>query len=194
MRFSIVETALFVLLLLIVPAFADHPKTTIRNELISAKLYLPDAKDGYYRGTRFDWSGVIYSLQHGGHEYFGEWQQSGDPYLHDRITGPVDSFDVDTDVKDDGKFLRIGVGVCNKRVDQSVIGHPFQIVNHGTWSVMQGANWIEFTHQLDDQATGHGYRYVKQLTLTPNKAELVIDHSLTNTGRPGFWDGVRPSK
>jgi hypothetical protein len=23
------------------------------------KLYLPDAEHGFYRGTRFDWSGVV---------------------------------------------------------------------------------------------------------------------------------------
>ena len=183
MRFLVAQTFFFVLISLSAPLFADHPQTTIRNELISAKLYLPHATAGYYRGTRFDWSGVIYSLRHDGHEYFGEWQQSDDPYLHDRITGPVDSFDVDTDIKDDGQFLRIGVGVCTKRVDQSVIKHPFRIINHGKWSITQGSNWIEFTHRLDDNASGHGYRYVKRLTLTPNNPELVIDHTLTNTGR-----------
>ena len=84
---------------------AGHPETTIQNNQVVAKLYLPDAKAGYYRGTRFDWSGIIYSLKHDGHEYFGEWQQSTDPYLHDRITGPVDSFDVDTEITDDETFL-----------------------------------------------------------------------------------------
>jgi hypothetical protein len=43
---------------------ADPPKAEIKNQHIRAKLYLPDAKDGFYRGTRFDWSGVIYSLEY----------------------------------------------------------------------------------------------------------------------------------
>ncbi|MCP4194172.1 MAG: hypothetical protein GY768_26475 [Planctomycetaceae bacterium] len=182
MRKVLALAALFFLLAVIMPAFGDHPKTAIRNGIITAKVYLPNATTGYYRGTRFDWSGVIYSLQHDGHEYFGEWQQSDDPYLHDRITGPVDSFDVDTEIDDDESFLRIGVGVCAKRTDQSVIKHPFRIVNSGNWKIRQGANWIEFIHQLDDEATGHAYRYVKRMTLTPSKAELVIDHSLENLG------------
>ena len=68
---------------------AEHPQVTIANSQVMAKLYLPDPASGYYRGTRFDWSGVIYSLQCDGHEYFGEWQKTDDPYLHDRITGTV---------------------------------------------------------------------------------------------------------
>ena len=49
------------------------PQTEIKNELIHARLYLPDAKNGYYRGSRFDWAGVIPSLEYKGHQYFGQW-------------------------------------------------------------------------------------------------------------------------
>jgi hypothetical protein len=35
------------------------PQTEIKNQHIQAKLYLPDSQNGFYRGTRFDWSGVI---------------------------------------------------------------------------------------------------------------------------------------
>ena len=37
---------------------ADHPSAPFANELIEARVYLPDPEKGYYRGTRFDWSGV----------------------------------------------------------------------------------------------------------------------------------------
>jgi hypothetical protein len=41
----------------------DEPSTAeIRNDRIRVKFYLPDAARGYYRGTRFDWSGMIGSL------------------------------------------------------------------------------------------------------------------------------------
>ena len=33
---------------------ADHPMAEVGNGQIRAKLYLPDAKNGYYRATRFD--------------------------------------------------------------------------------------------------------------------------------------------
>jgi hypothetical protein len=73
--------------------FAQYPQTSISNGLIEANLYLPDAKNGFYRGTRFDWSGVINSLKFKDHEYFGEWYQKHDPKRHDAITGPVEAFD-----------------------------------------------------------------------------------------------------
>ena len=43
--------------------FAQYPKTSISNGLIEANLYLPDDKNGFYTGTRFDWAGVINSLK-----------------------------------------------------------------------------------------------------------------------------------
>jgi len=44
------------------PSTAGPPEAWISNGLVRAKLYLPDAGNGYYRGTRFDWSGVIAGL------------------------------------------------------------------------------------------------------------------------------------
>ena len=34
-----------------------YPRAEIANESIRMELYLPDSVKGYYRGTRFDWSG-----------------------------------------------------------------------------------------------------------------------------------------
>ena len=73
-------------------ASTPFPQTEIRVDTTRAALYLPDAARGYYRGTRFDWSGVVSSLRWNGHEYFGEWFDKHDPVLHDGITGPVDEF------------------------------------------------------------------------------------------------------
>ena len=38
---------------------ADVPQAQISNGTVRATVYLPDAEKGYYRGTRFDWAGVI---------------------------------------------------------------------------------------------------------------------------------------
>ena len=71
----------------------DFPSAKITNGLITATLHLPDAEKGYYRGTRFDWSGVMPSLEYKGHQYFGLWNPAPyDPKLHDAITGPVEEF------------------------------------------------------------------------------------------------------
>ena len=167
---------------------AEHPSAPFANELIEARVYLPDPENGYYRGTRFDWSGAIYSLKYAGHQYFGEWQESSDPYLHDRITGPVEEYR--TAEKglgyDDGgnRFLRIGVGVVEKPdEDDYRWRHSYKIVDPGEWTIRQGANWIEFTQAVTESSLGYGYRLTKRLTLTPGQPELVIDHALENTGR-----------
>jgi hypothetical protein len=54
-------------------AAQGHPSHVIRNGEITARFYLPDATAGFYRSTRFDWSGAIASLQYKGHEYYGNW-------------------------------------------------------------------------------------------------------------------------
>src|SRR6266446_6054589 len=57
---------------------------------IRARLYLPDASTGFYRGTRFDWSGVIRSLEYAGHNYYPQWFQRSDPTVHDFIYDGAD--------------------------------------------------------------------------------------------------------
>jgi hypothetical protein len=71
------------------------PQTEISNSLIKAKIYLPDTEKGYYRGTRFDWSGNMPELVFNGHSYFGEWYTwytKYSPEIHDVIMGPVEEF------------------------------------------------------------------------------------------------------
>src|SRR5213083_1936753 len=81
-----------VIFLLACAAFAQPPQAEISTAKIKAKIYLPDPQNGYYRGTRFDWSGVVASLEWNGHSYFGQWFERYDPKLHDAITGPVEDF------------------------------------------------------------------------------------------------------
>src|SRR5271163_2587584 len=64
---------------------ADFPRAEFGNGEIHAKVYLPEVKRGYYQGTRFDWSGVLYSLQFKGHDYYGPWFQKSRPEIHDFI-------------------------------------------------------------------------------------------------------------
>ena len=51
----------------------SHPSHQMTNGEISATVYLPDAKSGFYTTTRFDWSGAIASLKYRGHDYYGIW-------------------------------------------------------------------------------------------------------------------------
>lgn len=40
------------------------------------KVYLPDAQNGFYRSTRFAWSGAIGLLEYHGHTYYKNWFKS----------------------------------------------------------------------------------------------------------------------
>ena len=168
---------------------ADPPQAEISNGLVRAKLYLPDAQDGYYRATRFDWSGVISSLEYKGHNYFGKWFERYDPKIHDAIMGPVEEFLTNgaglgyTEAKAGESFVRIGVGAARKpeepRYRQFV---TYEITDNGKWTVRKGADWVEFTHELQD-TSGYAYIYRKTVRLTEGKPEMVLEHSLKNTGR-----------
>jgi len=74
------------------PEAPQAPAVQIDNGLVRAVLFMPDAERGYYRGTRFDWSGAVADLQAGGHSYFGRWFPDYDPRKHDAIPGPVQDY------------------------------------------------------------------------------------------------------
>lgn len=169
----------------------DFPKAEISNGLIRAEIMLPDAQNGSYRATRFDWSGIISSLQFDGHEYFGRWYKHHDPKIHDAITGPVEEFRASEknsgldyeQTSPGGAFVRIGVGTVRKPDEKEYRAYDtYDIVDPGKRTIRKQADRIEFTHRLraDD---GYAYVYRKTLRLVKGKPELLIEHSLKNTGR-----------
>lgn len=167
-------------------AAAQFPQAEIANSAIRAKLYLPDAQSGYYRATRFDWSGVIASLEWKGHQYFGKWFERYDPKIHDAITGPVEEFLTNMsalgydEVKPGESFIRIGVGAVRKPDEPAYRRFvTYDITDHGKWSVKKKNDWIEFTHQLRDTA-GYAYQYRKKIRLDGNR--MLLEHRLKNTG------------
>lgn len=163
----------------------NFPHAEISNGIISAKLYLPDSKSGYYQATRFDWSGVISSLDYKGHSYFSEWFKVYDVRKHDAITGPVEEYEpIGYDnAKEGEKFLKIGVGALRKPNEKSYSSYTlYEITNPGEWTVKKRANRVEFIHELTDDS-GYSYLYRKTVKLTKGKPELVLEHSLKNTGK-----------
>ncbi|QRR03168.1 hypothetical protein [Dyadobacter sandarakinus] len=163
---------------------ADYPDADISNGTIKATLLLPDAANGYYRGTRFDWAGVIPKLEYKGHTYFGQWFPDYDPKLHDAIQGPVEEFvALDFDgTKSGEEFVKIGVGGLIKPDDKPyAFARYYEIKNPGKWSVNTRKDAVEFTHELKD-AAGYSYLYKKTVRLAKDKPELVLEHSLKNTG------------
>ena len=168
---------------------AEFPEATISNGQVSAKLYLPDSERGYYRASRFDWAGVIPELKYQGHSYFGQWFEIYDPKKHDAIMGPVEEFLSGRtlpgyeDAKAGESFLRIGVGLLRKP-DEPEFRRMFtyDVANPGKWTVTTKPDSVEFVHNLQDKASGYSYSYRKVVRLTPGKPELVLEHTLKNTG------------
>lgn len=162
---------------------SGNPEAEIRNEFITARLLLPDAENGYYRGTRFDWSGQIAHLEFDGHTYFGEWFDRYDPVLHDAIMGPVEEFGPlgYEEAKPGEAFVMIGIGALEKPVENAHnrFGY-YNIVDHGTWKVQQKPDRVEFVHELRHGDTG--YEYTKVVRLVPGKPEMELLHILKNTG------------
>jgi hypothetical protein len=162
---------------------ARFPKADISNGVVKARLYLPDEKKGYYQGVRFDRSGNIASLEYKGHSYFGQWFPKYDPKTHDAIMGPVEEFgSVEFNLKKPGQtFLKIGVGMLVKP-DNKVytIRKLYDNVNPGTWTVKKHPDHVVFIHELNDAE--YSYHYEKDVILSKDKPELVLSHTLKNTG------------
>jgi hypothetical protein len=174
---------LFSGLTIIIMPQMKFPQTEITNGLIKAEIYLPDPGQGYYRGTRFDWSGNMPSLVYKGHSYFGKWFDKYSPEIHDVIMGPVEEFTAldYPDTKPGETFVKIGVGVLTKPDDKPyTFSRVYPVVNQGKWSVKKHADKVEFTHVLKDKI--YSYKYDKTVQLTKDKPELVLFHTLKNTG------------
>jgi hypothetical protein len=156
-----------------------QPEAGISNGIIHARIYLPDSVNGYYRSTRFDWSGVMPSLEYKGHSYFGQWFPKYSPTINDAIMGPVESFSPlgYAEASAGGSFTEIGVGTLVR--PDSAAYSPFRyypIRDAGVWRVKRWKTGIEFRHTLS------GYVYTKTVRLVNGKPELVIAHRLRNTG------------
>jgi hypothetical protein len=176
---------------------ANPPEAAISSSQIKASLYLPDPHNGYYRGTRFDWSGVIYSLQHQGHDFYGPWYDKRRDDVHDfvyegddivagpcsAITGPVEEYSaIGYEVaQPGGSFLKIGIGVLRKP-DSAAYDHykNYEVIDPGKWTVRRGPDWVEFVQELTGP-DGYAYVYRKTVRLGSG-ATMVLEHSLKNTG------------
>ena len=165
-------------------SFQKSPETEITNGLIHASLYLPDPITGYYRGSRFDWSGVIASLEYNGHSYFGQWFNNYNPTKHDAIMGPVEAFDpIGYDEAKAGEsFMKIGIGELTKSDDSPYDFIKFYpIVNNGKWKVGLKRDQARFSHEL--KGIEYSYEYMKTVKLVKDKPVMILSHTLKNTGR-----------
>src|SRR5215469_11485697 len=181
----------------------DHPKALLTNGKLDALVFLPDSNNGYYRSTRFDWSGVVGCVSLNGHKFFGEWFGQYDPLKNDSIVGPVEEFRADdgpmgaragdppvkagaigyNEAKPGETFLKPGVGVLRKIDDAPYqFGGAYPMVDRGKWTVKVGKRSVQF-RQILRGPDGYAYEYEKKLTLDKNEPVMTLEHSLKNTGK-----------
>ncbi len=169
---------------------SDFPKAVLSNGPVQAVVYLPDAQKGYYRSTRFDWSGVVPCLSYKGHTYFGVWFNRYDRLVNDSITGPVEEFRSSdglssinyAEAKPGELFLKPGVGILRKTDDSPYkFNVVYPIVDGGSWTVRAKRTQVTLTHHLQS-SIGFAYVYEKTLKLDKHQPVLILEHHLKNTG------------
>lgn len=164
--------------------FSQYPSLEISNDEVKMKIFLPDEEKGLYRATRFDWSGVIGSVQYKGHEYFGYWKSTHDPMFHEDLTGPVEGFIEPglgyAEASAGEKFVRIGVGVIEKADEEEYNWREtYKITDFGKWKIDSGQDWITFSHEVQ---CDNGFAYVYEKNIKLKDDGFVIGHRLKNTG------------
>lgn len=167
----------------------EFPSADISSKQVKATLYLPDRDRGYYRGSRFDWAGVIPKLEYAGHSYFGVWFPKYDPLLHDAIQGPVEEFrSADGalgygEAKAGEMFVKIGVGVLRKPDDEPyAFARGYRVLSQGKWIVRPHPDRVEFVQELKG-VRDYAYVYSKTVKLDGKKPVLILEHKLKNTGK-----------
>lgn len=183
---------------------ADAPHAVLKKGRLRAELLLPDPQHGFYRGTRFDWSGMILDVRLGAARFYGPWFDAVAPGVRDYVdqgsrlvtgpntnaTGPAEEFQGDNanptpgynEAAPGGTFIKIGVGRLRRLDDRAYNRfNNYAIVDGGQWQIDRRADSIRFIHTLVPAADGYGYRYEKTVTLERDGA-LIIRHMLRNTG------------
>ncbi len=166
----------------------EPPSARLSNGKFTTVVYLPDQEHGFYRGSRFDWSGIIGCAALDGHTFFGEWFNHYDPMMNDAVTGPAEEFRHASselgydEAQPGGLFVKIGVGVL-RRVDAAPysFGGAYPIVDHGRWTVKVRRRSIVFRQELHS-SIGYAYRYEKIVSLDKHGAVLGLSHHLKNLG------------
>jgi hypothetical protein len=165
-----------------------YAEGSLSGGFLKARFYLPDSQKGYYRGTRFDWSGLISRVDFGSHTFFCEFkEQQHDPFNHDDICGTAEEFGITSPPSYDQAaagepFLKIGIGVL-ERPDSAPysFARRYKIRQPGEWKILKERGRMQFTQNLV-RPKGWGYEYTKTIELAGDAPILRITRRLKNTG------------
>ena len=170
---------------------SDYPKLELDNGEMRVSIYLPDPAHGYYRGTRFDWSGIIERVDTARHRFYAPLHATHDPHRHDCVSGPAEEFGMFEPVGYDEarpgeSFAKIGVGLLRKGDNSEYrFDGDYELIRAGTWDIEHAADRVEFCQDFVGER-GWAYRYLKTVRLVSGAPEMVIAHRLENTGTKGI--------
>jgi len=173
---------------------ANPPRHVLSDGRLKLTVLVPDATTGFYRGTRFDWSGVVEKAEINGHTLFGYWKATHDPTNHDDVPGTAEEFGTATspvagplgyrEAKPGQTFLKIGVGELEKIEEPRYrFTQRYKIVKPGAWEVITAHDSIAFRQEMRHPA-GYGYRYFKQIRFLAGSDApgFRITRTLLNSG------------
>lgn len=179
-------------------ALSTSPHRDISNVLMTARLGTTDGTKGFYRGTRFDQAGQVFSLMLNGRQFYGPWFDAVAPdvmdYTYDdtgqvvagpdsAAIGPVEEFaPVDFTPTAGSHFVKIGVGILYQP-DTAPYDHyrHYRLLDGGQRATRITPRSSTYIQTLNDAGTA--YVYSKTLELVAGKNELLITHVLKNTGK-----------
>jgi hypothetical protein len=169
------------------PLADAYPRVSLDNGEISVSVFLPDTIRGYYRGTRFDWSGIIERVDYAGHRFYAPLHAEHNPQTHDCISGPAEEFGMTApcgfqEAAPGQAFLKIGVGLLLKDDDRAYhFDRAYRMLRAGKWDVDGTRTQVSFLQEMGGE-NGWAYRYHKRIRLLPGIPALAITHALENTG------------
>ena len=165
----------------------NYPRLQLVNGPMLVSIFLPDAERGFYRGTRFDWSGIIERVEYAGHHFYTPLHAEHDPCAHDGVSGPAGEFGMFrpmgfAEAAFGESFVKIGVGLLQKDDSDEYQFHgDYRLLRAGEWQIAHDNLHVEFRQQLVGER-GWAYDYRKTIRLVPDLPEMVIEKQLENTG------------
>lgn len=168
-------------------ADSEYPKLELDNGKIQVSIFLPDSLRGYYRGARFDWSGIIERVNTAGHHYYAPLHADHNPTGHDYVSGPAEEFAMTSpmgfaEAEPGESFVKIGVGLLMKGAENEYrFNGDYNIIRPGDWEIEHDAHQVHFMQDFVGER-GWAYRYRKTIRLLPGLPQLTIEHRLENTG------------
>jgi hypothetical protein len=180
--------ALLVLASLGLRARAESPPSVeLKNDKMTLTVLLPDDKHGYYRGSRFDWHGIVSKVEFAGHTLFNEWKSPHDPNGHDDVGGTAEEFGMFTPIGYDAAgpgepFLKIGIGILQRtNKEKYEFWKPFKVVSTGREVTTSGPRTAMFQQGIEFQ--DYAYFYSKIVELDADHPAFTIHRELKNTGK-----------